>query len=554
MKFNKESFSEIFNTIKNIFLKNPKKIIFILFVIVFGLIYFNNNSNTVKVGYLETGDLKEIVSVSGIVTPSQESSLAFEKSGRIQSINVKVGDSVKTGQVLSNLSSGVEYAGVLNAQAQLGSAQANLQDALNGPSLTDIAVKQSTVDSALITLYSDYNSSLDTIRIINSSLTDILGNKISNIFTYSSSYKLNFNSCDQSLQSKIENDRMSLDKKISDLYDLSNSNLMFSSLNSEEENKKKIDEISAQVYGSILAVSANLDDINRLLNLPCGISDTTLDKYRTSLSSAKTSISTLISNISSIKSKIESDRSILSSAKISLDQIKAGSTSERIKSLKAMVDQANANLISAKAANSKNSLVAPFDGIVTAVNINPGEISSPNIPAISLISSNSLELKIKLAEVDLVKVKVGNKAIVRLDTYGDSVIFDGVVGQVDPASTKEGNVSAYFAKIIFLNQDERIRSGMNGSSDIVTQEKQGVNYVYPNYLKIDSTLSRVKVIKDIKKVNKISQDDNDSNIEWRNVEIGMRDSFGKIEIISGLSKNDILYPIGTEIFSSSTKQ
>ncbi|MEI6352383.1 MAG: efflux RND transporter periplasmic adaptor subunit [Candidatus Nomurabacteria bacterium] len=553
MNINQIQTSSFFEKVKTVFLENPKKLIFLILVIIFAFFFFNNNSTAISIGHLEKGNLQEVVSVSGTITPSQESSMAFEKAGRIEKINVKVGDKVVVGQVLSSLSGGVDYAGVLSAQAQLEVAQANLQDAQNGPSQTDVAVKQTNVDSATTNLNTDYNSVSDTVRSINTTVTDILGNQISNIFTYSSSfYKLNFNSCDQSSQSKIENGRFALDSKVTSLSGLVNSSLLIDNSLSQTEKDAKIDNIANQVYSTVIAVSTNLDDLNRLLTLPCSISDSSLEKYRNSVSVARNSITGLLSNINSLKSKIDTDRNTLSSAKSSLDQLKAGSTDERIKSLKAQVEQANANLISAKASNSKNSIVAPFDGVVTAININLGEISSPNSPAINLISSNNLELKVKLAETDLVKVKVGDKANINLDTYGDSVAFPGVVGQVDPAATVEGNASTYYAKIEFSTADDRIRSGMNGSADIITQEKDNVDYISPNYLKVEGIINKVKVIKDIKLLDDTSSGDTDSNIEWKNIEIGIRDNSGKVEVLSGLTDKDNLYPIGIEVLTATS--
>ncbi|MDQ1281908.1 MAG: HlyD family secretion protein [Patescibacteria group bacterium] len=526
--------------------EHPKKIALILIVLIFGIFFFKNVETKIEVGRLESGNIEEIVSVSGSVAPNQESSLAFEKSGRIQSINVKVGDKVYTGQVLASLSGNTDYAGVLNSQAQLDSAEANLQDAKNGASDTDLAVRQVSVDTAQSNLNSDYNSVSDTIRSVNTNLTDILGNQIGNLFTLnSSSYRLSFNSCNQSLQSQIEKDRGILDTKIVTLNNLATSFSM-----SSPDIDSQIDQAGAQVYNTTISVSNMLDDIHKLITSSCHIADSGLDKYRSSVSSARNSISNTLSNINTLKSKLLSDRNALSSANSLLAQTKAGNSPEKIKSLEALVGQAKANLLSAQSINAKNFIIAPFDGTVTIVNINLGEISSPNTPAIKVISLNNLELKIKLSEVDLVKVKAGNKAKVYLDTYGNSVVFPGVVSEVDPAATNEGNVSTYYAKIDFTSTDERIRSGMNGSADIVTAQKDNANYILAKYIKVDGTNTTVKVIKDINKLKDTTSNTDDKNIEIRNVILGMRSTDGKIEIISGLSGSDNLYPIGSEILSN----
>lgn len=531
-----------FDFLKSLFKSHPKKSVFILLVIVFAIFFFKGDGPKIEMGRLENGNLEEIVTVSGTVSPSQESYLTFEKSGKIQSVNVKVGDKVSAGQVLATINGGNDYASVLNATAGLEAAEANLEAAENGPTQFELTSKQEAYNSALQDLALANNSAGDTLRNIYTSLSDILGYKLNGVFTYSSSYKLNGNNCDQSLQSKIEIERYNLDQKMSSLNALAQS-FYVDNGSSQEEINKKVDAAGLQAYSTAIDVQEMLNDLDKIFNNACVLSFSDLNSYRSSISSARNAVNTTISSITSLKSQISSLRSALVLADNALAEAKAGPTNEKLKSLRAAVDSAKANLISAKFTNAKNVLVAPFDGTITQVNINLGEISSPGSPAINLISSNNLELKVKLSEIDLVKVKSGNKARVYLDTYGNTATFDGVVTQVYPAATKEGNTSVYYAKIDFSSVDDRVRSGMNGTADIVTISKENVDYITAKYLKVDGSINKVKVVKDANAIKKVTLKDNDSNIVWKNIEIGMRDSKGRIEVLSGISKDDNLVPI-----------
>ena len=93
---------------------------------------------------------------------------------------------------------------------------------------------------------------------------------------------------------------------------------------------------------------------------------------------------------------------------------------------------------------------------------------------------------------------------------------------------------------------------MNGSADIVTAEKENADYIFAKYIKVDGTNTTVKVIKDIAKLKSTTSNVDDKNIEIRNVTLGIRSTDGKIEILSGLSSSDNLYPIGSEILSNAT--
>lgn len=63
------------------------------------------------------------VSASAVVVPIQEAELSFASVGRVKAVNVKIGDQVKTGQVLVELDTTLLEAKVKEAQANLAVAQ-----------------------------------------------------------------------------------------------------------------------------------------------------------------------------------------------------------------------------------------------------------------------------------------------------------------------------------------------------------------------------------------------------------------------------------------------
>lgn len=97
----------------------------------------------------EIGPLKQTVSVVGTVKPLKELALNFLTSGRVSNVAVRVGDSVKSGQLLGEL----DYSALLlrknEAEAGLQIAQANLNKLLSGASQQTIAVSQASVEQAV---------------------------------------------------------------------------------------------------------------------------------------------------------------------------------------------------------------------------------------------------------------------------------------------------------------------------------------------------------------------------------------------------------------------
>jgi HlyD family secretion protein len=139
--------------------KNRKKMITIslavLLVLGTGIFVYEkyaasqSTASVLQLATVKRGDVMETVSASGTVQAPKQVSLNFSGSGgEITSINVKVGDHVKAGQVLATLDDSTARTQVMNAQANLQSAQAHLAEVQQGSTPQDIAVQQANVDKA----------------------------------------------------------------------------------------------------------------------------------------------------------------------------------------------------------------------------------------------------------------------------------------------------------------------------------------------------------------------------------------------------------------------
>lgn len=107
-------------------------------------------SDIYTVGY---GSVVQTISASGTVEPLQQVNLNFPAGGGILStVNVKVGQAVKAGQVLATLSDPSAQAAIQSAEAAVASAEANLASLQAGPTPQAIAVDQANVQHAQIQL------------------------------------------------------------------------------------------------------------------------------------------------------------------------------------------------------------------------------------------------------------------------------------------------------------------------------------------------------------------------------------------------------------------
>ena len=94
---------------------------------------------------VERGDIKQTVSETGMVKASSEIDLNFLNNGKIAKILIKIGDKIKSDQILAEL----DYSGLSikkqEVQATLEIAQANFAKLLAGAAAGDISVSQANV-------------------------------------------------------------------------------------------------------------------------------------------------------------------------------------------------------------------------------------------------------------------------------------------------------------------------------------------------------------------------------------------------------------------------
>ncbi len=501
------------NTLQKIvsFIKNNLlKIVLILGVLVgsyFTYTYFNNKKDDgVKTVKPERSSVVSVVEVTGQVEPSKDAELSFEKSGIVSTVNVKVGDNVKSGQVIATLSGSDASASVREAEAGVQASLATLNQLLQGSSEAEISFKSQNLTNAKADLINAENQVSDTVSNIKNKLSDIVDYKLSDVFYKDNTqYKLTFNSCDQAAQSGLELER---------------ANLTAFSVTDTVSAKNEVDSINRFVVS-----------VQKLLSLPCSISDVSLNSKRASVSLVKSDISQMYSEISNRNNSILTAKNAVSRAEKDLE-LSSSQDKNRIANQKASLNQAYARLSQARAQSGKNILVAPFAGRVSEINVEKGELSAQTKYAFKLISDSSYQIKSKISEIDIAKIKINNTATVTLDAY-PNVEFAAIVTSIDPASKNESGVPRYGVTLTFVNYDERIKTGMTSNADIVTETKEGALTIPAAYILIKSGGGIVKV-------RTIDSQTKEEKIEDKIVKVGIRTQDGKVEVLEGLNENDEL--------------
>jgi HlyD family secretion protein len=180
------------------------------------------------------------------------------------------------------------------------------------------------------------------------------------------------------------------------------------------------------------------------------------------------------------------------------------------------VSSANENLESASLALSqardnadKRTVTAPVGGLVTVLNAQNGKSlgssggggASGQLSASGASSSSSLEISdmetlrasVSINEVDLVQIKVGQKAAVTFDAL-PGVSVSGTVSAISPTGTNTSGVVTYDVDLTLSSIDPRLRPGMSCSAEIVTAVKNSALVVPSAAVKSTSGKQYVQVL------------------------------------------------------------
>lgn len=132
------------------------------------------------------------------------------------------------------------------------------------------------------------------------------------------------------------------------------------------------------------------------------------------------------------------------------------------------VAQAQAMLELAQINREHAEIRAPFDGIVAAVNIDPGDPSTVvGQAAIKVVDVSKLHVDVRIADIDVAKVAVGQAATLHADAMPGKT-YTGKVTYVSPTATTVGTIRTYLVRIA-IDDQEGLRAGMSARADITSK-------------------------------------------------------------------------------------
>ncbi len=147
-----------------------------------------------------------------------------------------------------------------------------------------------------------------------------------------------------------------------------------------------------------------------------------------------------------------------------------------------------------------------------------GELISPQTPLAIIGSSDSFYLKLNIDENDIIKIIIGQKVFVSMDSYkGD--VYDATITKIFPLMNEKSR--SFEAEAVFTKRPSNLYPNLTAEANIVIASKKQAMMIPRKYL-IDDTYVMI------------------SKKEKRKVTVGLND-YQYVEILEGLKKTDKIY-------------
>ena len=532
------------------FIKTRKTFSLILLTAVvlvgFYIVWKQSDDSLYDFAIASRSDLVHEVAVTGRVKPSQSVDLAFEKSGKVASVRVDVGDTVFKFQTLVSLVNADLAAQLLQAEANFDITKAELSEMEIGARPEEVQIAETKVTNAENTLL---DAEENVQNVINKAAVDIDQDYSASLIAAQTSLSVSDNALiiASDLQRAYFGTSSQEGSKIITAVNIATSEVNniakpAASIAVNDFTQANVDTALAATLSAINKVKDALDVIPTptrmssadkiILNAQKVLTDAEISTISGKIQTIVVQKATNVSNISTAEASASTAESALSSAEKELLLKKAGATPQQIEAQKAKVKAAEANVQNIRAQLARTILSSPLKGIVTKQIAKIGEIIVANMPVVSLISESQFEIEASIPEIDISKIALGNDASITLDAYGNDVVFGASVVTIDPAETLIDGVPTYKIVLQFVEKDQRIKSGMTANIDIKTSSREDVITIPQRAVLRRNGSKFVRVID--------SPSSPIEDIREVIVETGLVGLDGNIEIVQGINVGDIV--------------
>ena len=459
------------------------------------------------------GDLSASVTASGQIEPAQATALSVDTPGLVESVHVRVGDEVRADDALIQLKTDDLALQVQREEQSLALTEANLEALLSDPQAEDVAAAEATVLSA--------QANLDDL-LAGPSDQDITESEANlraqgaNVASAAAAYRSTLDSITAATIASAE-------------ADLVDAQIAYDEAEETSESNPNGDtyEVYTDAAESLAIAKAALDELlagpnqGTISSAAAGVSAATANADE-----ATADHELLLSGAS--ESEIVAAKASLAQAQADLADLTAGPSAEEIVIAQAEVEQARLALAGAQEALDKATITAPFDGVMTAVDVADGEYATG---AVAELVSSALNASLTVDEVDIGALAVGQRAIVTLEAWPDVEIGAEIASIAPGAEVSGDGIVSFDVELSLEETGLPVLAGLTADAQLITADHENVLLVPNAAITADREAGTYTV-------NLVTGEENGSPIiDQVQITIGLRDD-NFTEITSGLAEGD----------------
>lgn len=421
------------------------------------------------------------ISGVGEVKAARDADLVFLVQGTVAEVMVKEGQNVKQGDVLAVLDTRTFDAQLAQAEAALASAQAQESALTEPPKAADAAAARAQLNQAQANLDSVKQGAKAADRTAAQAGFDAAS---VNLQSTKDRLSLAKTQAESQLQQAVQGLTAAQARYAQANYnwnyvqETGNDPIVPESTNPQTGKKvdNKLNEGQRQNYASqFQQAEAALKQAQENVALAQAAYDTARQSEVTGIQAAEQQVVQAQSQVDKINAgadaaQLAAAQAAVAQAKASQARLQPAPTNAQKAQVNAAIAQAQASLELAKINRERAEIRAPFDGLISTVNVDPGDPSSAGSggPAIRIVDVAELHVDVQISDVDIGKVDEGQKAQVRVDALPDKV-FDGRVSYIAPTATVQGTLRSYLVRVV-LDAQEGLRAGMSARVDVVAEQ------------------------------------------------------------------------------------
>ena len=217
----------------------------------------------------------------------------------------------------------------------------------------------------------------------------------------------------------------------------------------------------------------------QLQQLKAGVEETTLQSAQSQLNAALGQLKTAEAQVAQAEAELE--------------RAKAGPLKEDIAVAEAQVAAAQVALEEAKRRLAGAEITAPVEGTVINVPVSVGQAVSMATPIVTLQDLNALYVRALVNELYIPQVQPGQRVLVRLEADPSSTI-EGSVRQISPLPSLTAGLANYDVHVD-IPQTEALRPGMTAELQIITAEKADALLIPREALIVEGSAWAVRVLR-----------------------------------------------------------